>query len=181
MPNHPLNIYLCDYSLLMFSIFLIKFQTMKLLKLCLIPICFSQGIYAQKTLKETYKDAFKVGVAVNQSIVSGRDKTAQQIVEKQFNTITVENVMKAALINPKPNEFNYGPADEFVEFGKKNNMFIIGHTLVWHNQTPDWFFFDEQGKPKSKDAVKECLLVHIKTVGGGALCKKIRFSAFAPP
>lgn len=139
---------------------------MKSIKIFIASIVVSHGVYSQKTLKEAYKDAFKVGVAVNQSIVSGRDKAVQQIVEKQFNTITVENVMKAALINPKPNEFNYGPADEFVEFGKKNNMFIIGHTLVWHNQTPDWFFFDENGKPKSKDAVKERLREHIKTVAG---------------
>lgn len=139
---------------------------MKINILIISSLFIQNAIFAQKTLKEAYKDAFKMGVSVNQSIVSGREKAAQQITEKQFNTITVENVMKAALVNPKPNEFNFGPADEFVEFGKKNNMFIVGHTLVWHNQTPDWFFFDEQGKPKSKEAVKERLREHIKTVAG---------------
>jgi endo-1,4-beta-xylanase len=43
-----------------------------------------------------------------------------------FNSITVENVMKAALINPEPGVYNYGPADEFVAFGEKYKMFIIG-------------------------------------------------------
>ncbi|NBB23257.1 endo-1,4-beta-xylanase [Runella sp. CRIBMP] len=121
---------------------------------------------AQLTLKEAYKDAFKMGVAVNDAIVSGRDKASQEIVVKQFNTITLENSMKAGLINPQPGVFNYGPADAYVEFGKKNNMFIIGHTLVWHNQTPAWFFQDENGKPKSKEAVAERLQEHIKTVAG---------------
>lgn len=121
---------------------------------------------AQLTLKEAYKDAFKMGVAVNDAIVSGQDKASQAIVTKQFNTITLENSMKAGLINPQPGVFRYEPADAYIEFGKKNNMFIIGHTLVWHNQTPAWFFQDENGKPKSKEAVAARLHEHIKTVAG---------------
>ncbi len=124
---------------------------------------FSQ---AQLTLKDAYKEAFKMGVAVNDAIVSGQDKASQAIVVKQFNTITLENSMKAGLINPQPGVFRYELGDAYVEFGKKNNMFIVGHTLVWHNQTPAWFFQDENGKPKSKEAVAERLHEHIKTVAG---------------
>lgn len=121
---------------------------------------------AQLTLKEAYKDAFKMGVAVNDAIVSGQDKKSQDIVVRQFNTITLENSMKAGLINPQPGVFKYELSDAYVEFGKKNNMFIVGHTLVWHNQTPAWFFQDENGNPKSKEAVAERLHEHIKTVAG---------------
>lgn len=119
-----------------------------------------------KSLKESYKNTFKVGVAVNPEIVSGIDKQSQAIVKEHFNTITVENVMKAALINPEPMVYNFGPADEYVEFGKANNMFIIGHTLIWHNQTPDWFFKDEKGNLHAKEAVKQRLHDHIKLVAG---------------
>lgn len=138
------------------------------LSLLLILSFYSLIANAQQNqvLKDVYKSAFKIGCAVNPAIVSGKDKASQDIILKHFNSITVENVMKAALVNPKPNVFNFAPADEFVEFGKKNNMFIIGHTLVWHNQTPDWFFQDENGKPKSKEAVAERLREHIKTVAG---------------
>lgn len=122
--------------------------------------------WAQLTLKEAYKGAFKMGVAVNDAIVSGKDKASQLIVEQQFNTITLENSMKAGLINPQPGVFKFEPADAYVAFGQKNNMFIVGHTLVWHNQTPAWFFQDESGKPKSKEAVAERLHEHIKTVAG---------------
>lgn len=142
---------------------------MKTLTICLIGsllVLKNTVSIAQLTLKEAYKEAFKMGVAVNDAIVSGRDKASQDIVVKQFNTITLENSMKAGLINPQPGVFNYGPADAYVEFGKKNNMFIVGHTLVWHNQTPAWFFQDENGKPKSKEAVAERLHEHIKTVAG---------------
>jgi endo-1,4-beta-xylanase len=125
-----------------------------------------QGIFAQNTLKDVYQNAFKMGMAVNDAIVSGIDKKSQEIVVQQFNTITLENSMKAGLINPQPNIFNFEPADKFVEFGKKNNMFIIGHTLVWHNQTPTWFFQEEDGKLKSKEAVAQRLREHIKVVAG---------------
>ena len=118
------------------------------------------------TLRDAYHDAFLLGTAVNDEIVSGADKASQDIVVKQFNTITLENSMKAGLINPEPGVFNFKPADDYVAFGEKNKMFIIGHTLVWHNQTPAWFFTDANGKPKTKEAQIERLREHIKTVAG---------------
>lgn len=118
------------------------------------------------TLKDAYKDAFIFGTAINNAIVSGVDKNSQEIVLNQFNSITPENVMKAALINPEPGVYNYGPADAFVDFGKKNNMFIVGHTLVWHNQVPAWFFTNATGKPNTKEEQIERLRSHIKAVAG---------------
>jgi len=120
----------------------------------------------ERTLKDVYKGAFLIGTAVTPSITSGRDKETQDIVIKQFNSITVENVMKAALINPEPGIYNFAPADEYVEFGEKNKMFIVGHTLVWHNQCPAWFFTNAAGKPNTKEEQIERLRSHIKAVAG---------------
>ncbi|NOT93815.1 MAG: endo-1,4-beta-xylanase [Ferruginibacter sp.] len=117
-------------------------------------------------LKKVYKDAFLIGTAVTPAITSGADKATQEIVIKHFNSITVENVMKAALINPQPGVYNFGPADDYVAFGEKNKMFIIGHTLVWHNQCPAWFFTNAAGKPNTKQEQIERLRDHIKTVAG---------------
>ncbi len=119
-----------------------------------------------QTLKEVYKDAFRIGTAVTPTITSGADKASQDIVINHFNSITVENVMKAALINPEPGVFNFKPADDFVAFGEKHNMFIVGHTLVWHNQCPAWFFTNAQGKPNTKEEQIERLRSHIQTVAG---------------
>jgi len=118
------------------------------------------------SLKEAYKDAFLIGTAVNDAIVSGSDQLSQQIVVKQFNSITLENSMKAALINPQPGVFNFGPADAFVSFGEAHKMFIVGHTLVWHNQVPAWFFTNASGKPNSKAEQIERLRSHIEKVAG---------------
>jgi endo-1,4-beta-xylanase len=121
---------------------------------------------ATRSLKDVYKEAFLMGVAVNGPIVSGADKVSQDIVVKHFNSITLENAMKAALINPQPNVFNFAPADSFVTFGEQHNMFIIGHTLVWHNQVPAWFFTNAGGKPNSREEQLERLRNHIKIVAG---------------
>ena len=126
----------------------------------------SQSTPNSRVLKEVYKDAFLVGAAVNPSIVSGADKASQDIVLRHFNSITVENVMKAALINPSPGVYNYGPADQYVAFGEQYGMFIIGHTLVWHNQCPAWFFTNSAGQPNTKEEQLERLRSHIKTVAG---------------
>ena len=136
-----------------------------------LPLLLGNYIHAESgptatTLRDAYKDAFLIGTAVNDRIVSGADKAAQAIVRQQFNSITIENAMKAEPINPRPGVFNFGPADAFVAFGETNHMFIIGHTLVWHNQTPAWFFQDEKGEPKSYEAQIERLRQHIETVAG---------------
>ena len=135
----------------------------KILALAFMPL-FSFG--QKEKLKEVYADAFKMGTAVNHAIVSGKDKVSQEIVLSQFNTITPENVMKAEVVNPRPGVFDFSQADAFVDFGQKNKMFIVGHTLIWHNQTPDWFFKNENGSLKSQDEVKERLKEHIKVVAG---------------
>ena len=54
------------------------------------------------------------------------------------------------VVHPKPDTYDFALADQYVDFGLKNHMFIIGHTLVWHSQTPKWVFEDEQGNPLSR-------------------------------
>ena len=118
------------------------------------------------TLQEAYGGAFLVGSAVNEGIVSGADAASQGIVLRHFNTITPENVMKAGPLHPEPDIYNFAPADAFVAFGEAHDLFIVGHTLVWHNQTPAWFFQDEMGEPNTPAAQVERLRRHIEVVAG---------------
>src|SRR5690606_13394691 len=118
------------------------------------------------SLKEAYKDAFLMGSALNEAVSSGVDSVSQKIIIEQFNTITPENVMKAEEVNPEPGVYNFKAADELVAFGQENNLFIVGHTLVWHNQTPAWFFQDEAGNPNTPEAQIEQMRKHIATVAG---------------
>lgn len=118
------------------------------------------------SLKEAYAGAFKIGMAVGGGVTSGRDAASLEVVLKHANTTTPENVMKPGPINPRPGEYAWAQADSYVEFGEKNNMFIVGHTLVWHNQTPDWFFQDENGKQNTPEQQIERMRKHIETVAG---------------
>ncbi|HMB89597.1 MAG TPA: endo-1,4-beta-xylanase [Rhodothermales bacterium] len=118
------------------------------------------------TLQEAYGDAFLIGSAVNEAIVSGADAASRDIVLRQFNTITPENVMKAGPINPEPGVYHFAPADALVAFGEAHDLFIVGHTLVWHNQIPAWFFQDDKGNPNTPVAQVERLRRHIETVAG---------------
>ena len=61
--------------------------------------------------------------------------------------------MKWEAIHPEPGKFAFEAADRFVAFGEKNHMFIVGHTLVWHNQTPKWVFQDDKGNPLDREAL----------------------------
>lgn len=118
------------------------------------------------SLKEAYKQSFLMGVAVNEAIISGEDSTSRKIILEQFNSVTPENIMKAEVLNPEPEVYHFKPADDYVAFAKKNNLFAIGHTLIWHNQTPAWFFQDENGSPNTPKQQIERMRQHIQAVAG---------------
>ena len=117
-------------------------------------------------LKEAFDGAFRIGTAVGGAVVSGTDQPSQALVLRHFNSITSENVLKAGPIHPQPDVWNFGPADAFVAFGEAHDLFIVGHTLVWHNQTPAWFFRDAAGNPNSPEAQIERMRDHIEMVAG---------------
>lgn len=118
------------------------------------------------TIKDAYSDKFYFGAAVNTSQYMQEDERALPLLKEQFNSITPENDMKWMYIHPQPDSFNFVDTDKFVEFGEANDMFIIGHTLVWHSQTPRWVFFHEDGSMLSRDELLERMRDHIHTVVG---------------
>ncbi len=121
---------------------------------------------APQTLKEAYKDFFLIGTALGGSQIAGEDPQALELTVREFNTITPENEMKFGPIHPQPDSFNFEPADRFVQFGEKNGMFIVGHTLVWHSQTSRWIFVDENGQDVDRDELLARMKHHIDTVVG---------------
>ena len=117
------------------------------------------------TLKDAYKDHFLVGVAINRTIAMSASVRADNVnrtieqVEKdigltreQFNQITAENDMKWQLIHPREGAagYDFAPADAFVNFGLSNKMYMVGHTLVWHGQTPNWVFAGTNPPPRAE-------------------------------
>jgi endo-1,4-beta-xylanase len=139
------------------------------LVLCL-AVLFARAGSAQqpteRTLQSVFRDEFRVGAALNTGVFTGRNPAAEALVLKQFNTISPENVLKWESVHPRADGYNFAPADAYVEFGTRNRMFVIGHTLVWHSQTPAWVFEEAPGRPASRELLLQRMRDHITTVVG---------------
>lgn len=118
----------------------------------------------EPVLKDTFKKHFYVGAALEPSFYLGKDSAGAELVKAQFNTITATNDMKWERIHPKLGQFNFDNADKFVKFGEDNKMFMVGHCMVWHSQTPRWVFQDSTGQKLTREAMLERLKNHIFTV-----------------
>lgn len=132
----------------------------------LVAICTAATAHAPASLKKVFKRDFLVGAALNAAQITGRDQRGDAIVEEQFNSISPENALKWQIVHPQNGRYNFSLADQYVAFGRKHRMFIVGHNLVWHKQVPAWVFRDENGNLLSRDALLERLRDHIFTVVG---------------
>ncbi|HEX3601599.1 MAG TPA: endo-1,4-beta-xylanase [Lacipirellulaceae bacterium] len=118
------------------------------------------------TLKDAFKKEFLVGVAIGTHQIMGDEPASLELVARQFDAISPENLLKWQEVHPQPDQFNFDPADRYVEFGERHRMFILGHNLAWHNQTPAWVFEGESGKPIDRNELLERLHKHIQAVVG---------------
>lgn len=107
------------------------------------------------TLKDAFAGKFLVGATLGGSMLANPEHPALAVAETHFNSLSPANAMKWGPWNPQPGEYDYAPADFFVEFGTERGMTLVGHTLFWHSQTPDWVFEDEAGNPLSREALLE--------------------------
>ncbi len=120
------------------------------------------------SLYQTLAAYFPVGAAIWNGDLTGEHA---ELVKKHFNSITSENDMKFASVEPLENQFDFAKADAQVAFAKANNLRIRGHTLAWHEQTPAWVFADANGKKLTPNAANKTLVLkrlenHIRKVVG---------------
>lgn len=119
-------------------------------------------------LKDVFKEHFMMGVALNQRQFSERDTNGAALAKFHYNSIVAENEMKWERIHPRPGPdgYDFSAADRFVEFGEKNGMFLVGHTLIWHAQTPRWVFQGEGTNAITREVLLQRMREHIHTVVG---------------
>jgi endo-1,4-beta-xylanase len=91
------------------------------------------------TLKDAFKKDFYIGVAMGELQILEEDSLETALIVNQFNSIVAENCMKPRFIHPAKDTFDFKLTDKFIAFGEKNNMFIHGHTLLWHNKLAPWW------------------------------------------
>ncbi len=110
-------------------------------------------------LCKAFKEDFWIGAAVSEKVLG----THEALLAEHFNSLTAENSMKFALTEPQEGHFVYEEADKIAAFARSHKMKMRGHTLVWHNQTPDWVF-EEKGAPASRETVLRRMENHIREV-----------------
>ncbi|WP_340114599.1 endo-1,4-beta-xylanase [Maribellus mangrovi] len=144
----------------------IKMYQLSFLMTIILTSCSISSMRAPETLKEAFKGKFYIGTAMNAWQITGKDSAGVEVIKTQFDAIVAENCMKSEEIQPREGEFDFALADQFVDFGEKNDMFITGHCLIWHSQAPKWFFTDSEGNDVSREVMIERMKTHIFTVVG---------------
>ncbi len=131
--------------------------------LLIVACASSWNAMAQKmvSLKDVFKNDFVIGTALNASQIEEKDPKAALLVPQQFNTATPENIMKAEVIHPQWDTYQFNLADKLIAYGKKNNIKINAHTLIWHSQLPQFVH-----NIQSVDSFKTFFTNHINTVAG---------------
>lgn len=135
-------------------------------------------------LKDLYADYFMMGAAINgsdKSTAAIHHEGMSAILKKHYNSTTLSNLMKPAyLLDEKANskegkkdpdttvvKVNFDSCKESLDFCQENGIQMRGHTLVWHNQTPAWFFkkgYKESGDYVSKEVMEKRMANYIKKV-----------------
>lgn len=126
-----------------------------------------KGIVQAKGLAELYQENFPIGIALSGYILQNTEQYGQVILEN-FNSITCENEMKPdSLLDQAASQANLEDAYlhaavhfdncmPAVKFASEHGMKIRFHTLVWHSQTPKWFFtedYTDEGRLVDRDVM----------------------------
>lgn len=117
-------------------------------------------------LKDLMPKGMVIGVAINQRQSDGADTAAVDIITKQFNQISPENLLKFQPTQPAADRFEFEAQDRYVQFGVDRGMQVIGHNLVWHSQTGQWVFQGPDGQPADRELLLSRMREHILTVVG---------------
>ena len=120
----------------------------------------------QTALREILKERFLIGAALNDAQIAGQDPAALEIVRRHFSTISPENALKWDAVHPEPDRFEFAAADRYVALGAKRGLFVVGHVLVWHEQTPRWVFEGAPGTALDPKLLLSRLRTHVRTVVG---------------
>lgn len=123
------------------------------------PAAPAVEVKIDRIIKDAFQDSFLIGMAGD--VPARYSEVELKAATKHFNAVTPENCMKPEGIHPEEGRWRFEAPDALVEWAQKNQMSIHGHTLVWHQQTPKWFF--ENG---DRAVVTERMKDHIHTLVG---------------
>jgi endo-1,4-beta-xylanase len=109
--------------------------------------------------------AAQIGLRVGSAIIPQDIETPSYaaIAASQFSVVTPGNAMKWQVVEPTQGTFDWSQADQLVAFAQANHQLIRGHTLLWHNQLPDWLTTGVANGTISNAQLTNLLHQHITT------------------
>ena len=119
------------------------------------PVTTSQ---APTILSDTFRDNFTMGVALSSPQSDDFNSQSRRIALEHFNGVTPEFELQPSFVAPEEGVFDFDRADRLVDFALQNNMTVRGHSLLWHEQTPDYFLVG------SREDIRQRLETYIGTV-----------------
>ena len=90
------------------------------------------------------------------------DDALRALFAAEFDSLTPENEMKMAYLQPRRGEFDFEASDKLVRFARILGKRVRGHTLVWHQQNPGWLTHGAW----SAEELEDVLVEHVTTVVG---------------
>ncbi|MDX8035723.1 endo-1,4-beta-xylanase [Lentzea sp. BCCO 10_0856] len=122
--------------------------------LLLVPVVPASAAGPLKDITSRY-----VGSAVAAQPLSS-EADYRSVLTREFDSVTPENEMKWAVVEPNRGQFNWSGADAIVNYARQNGKSVRGHTLVWHSQYPGWL--NNLGSGELRSVVQQ----HINTEMG---------------
>ncbi|MDR2748144.1 MAG: endo-1,4-beta-xylanase [Treponema sp.] len=120
-----------------------------------------------------YEDYFSIGTAIG--AYEARIPAYAEVAARHFNSVTMGNEMKPdyvldyAKCSSDPEKYELSPAirtdtlDAGLRFARDQGLKLRVHTLVWHEQTPSWFFRERySADPGAPLASRELMLARME-------------------
>ena len=123
------------------------------------------------SLFKAFESRFRIGAAINGRMTT--DPAYSSLICRHFSSITADNQMKPQFVmdhqatlaqgNPLRAAVDFRWADSLLSFAREKGLAVRYHTLVWHNQTPRWFFSEDWSDAEgAKPASKETMLARLE-------------------
>jgi endo-1,4-beta-xylanase len=106
-----------------------------------------------------------IGVAVPTNFEKSLTQAEIDIITSQFDSVTPENCMKWQNLCRNEGEYNFEQMDKLMEFAKKNQQSVVGHTLIFNRDGdyPKWLHLDN-GNPADSKLVWKRVEDHLEKV-----------------
>jgi endo-1,4-beta-xylanase len=123
------------------------------------------GDYAPDSLRAL---AARIGLRIGSALTPADLSTPafSAIASGQFDVYTPENEMKWQVVEPEQGTFDWTGADNLVNYAAANNALVRGHTLVWHNQLPNWLTTNVANGDYTQTQLLDLVQEHIFTEVG---------------